>query len=139
MSLMNINELQEKVESLALLTGASPHSINLRTSPADDGAPYISFENNKYNYIFSERGYEFFRRVTDSSDEILYWIMLDFVHDIAVAYELKHRVQNKDGRRIYFPKIVELMSEMKSEWGCKAQQEIDETLRQSPYDDALYK
>lgn len=138
MQLYNISELQKEVDVLMLKIGAPPYSFHLCSSPTDDGKPYISFDNGHYNYIISERGYEFSRKVTDSVDELLYWIIYDFVHSISVEYELENRIPNRDGRRIYFYKIVELMNIIKLEWGVKAQEDIDKILQNSPFDDSIY-
>lgn len=134
----NINDLQRQFDMLVAKIGIQPESIIFHTSPVGDGTPYISFENGKYNYIWSERGYEFSRKVTSSIDELLYWIIYDFVHAIAVDYEVSSRISGKDSRRIYFPKIVELMRKINENWGLKAQSHLDDILMNSPYEDSLY-
>ncbi|YCH31504.1 immunity 63 family protein [Erwinia sp. D4-22] len=136
--LLSIHDLQQKIDELCLKIGVPRHSINLCTAPVGDGTPYISFENNKYNYIYTERDYEISRKITDSSEELLYWIMYDFVHAIAVKYELNNRIVGKDSRRIYFPKIVEIMNVINPEWGVKAKKYLDGILTVSPYEDELY-
>ena len=136
--LLSISDLQKRVDAIVLNIGAPRLSINLSSSPFDDGTPYISFDNNKYNYICSERGTEFSRRVTDAEDELLYWIIFDLVHRIAFQYELKHRIDDSDGRRIAFPKVIELMTEINPIWGLKSQREIEMTLALAPYNDGLY-
>ncbi len=137
--MMNISDLQKQVETRIAKIGFPAYSIVLHTSPVGDGTPYISFENGQYNYICSERGFEFSRKVTASSDELLYWIIYDFVHAIAVDYELAHRIPGKDSRRLYFPKIVELMGKIDKSWGVKAQRHLDEILMNSPFEDSLYR
>lgn len=136
--LLSINDLQKKIDALVSILGFPVHSINLCLTPIGDGTPYISFENEKYNYICSERGYEFSRKITDSTDELLYWIIYDFIHDVAVEYELNNRISGKDSRRIYFPKIIELMNKISIDWGIKSRKHIEEILAASPYDDSLY-
>ncbi|PNK65161.1 MULTISPECIES: Imm63 family immunity protein [Pantoea] len=136
--LLSIDDLQKKVDGLVSILGFPVHSINLCSAPIGDGTPYISFENGIYNYIYSERGVEFSRRITDSTDELLYWIMYDFVHAVAVEYELNNRIPGKDCRRIYFPKIIELMSKINIDWGIKSRKHLEDVLADSPYDDSIY-
>lgn len=136
--LLIINGLQRKIDTLVSILGFPVHSINLCSAPIGDGTPYISFENGNYNYIFSERGCEFSRKITDSIDELLYWIMYDFIHEVAVEYELNNRVPGKDSRRIYFPKVIELMNKINIDWGMKSRKYFEEILAASPYDDSLY-
>lgn len=135
---LSIDEIQKKVDGMILRAGLPRYSVNLCTAPIGDGTPYITFENNVYNYIYSERGYEFSRKVTSSLDELLYWIMSELAYKIAFQYELEHRVKGKDGRRIAFPKFIELMVDMNPVWGAEARYEIQKTLTESPYDDSLY-
>lgn len=136
--LWTIDNIQKEVNTMLLNLDLPEYSLPLCTVPIGDGTPYISFENNKYNYIYSERGYEFSRKITESIDELLYWIMYDFIHKLAVKYELMHRIPKRDSRRIYFPKIVELMDKINIEWGLKVKKELDDILKNSPYDDNSY-
>ena len=136
--LLNINEIQHEVDKLTLKINYPAHSITLCTAPSGDGTPYISFDNEEYNYIYSERGYEFSRKISKSIDDLLYWIMHSFVSEVAFAYELKHRIHGRDGRRMAFPMIVELMANMNSEWGIRSQEDINEILSNAPYNDSLY-
>lgn len=136
--LLSINEIQKEVDKQVLKIGYPPHSINVFSAPTNDGSPYISFENEMYNYVSSERGYEFSRNTTKSIDELLYWIISSFVSHISFQYELEHRIPGRDGRRMAFPMIISFMAKMSKEWEIKAQKEIDKTLSNAPYDDSLY-
>lgn len=136
--LLNIEEIQKKIDELTLQAGLPRHSVNLCTAPTGDGTPYVTFENDVYNFIHSERGYEFSRKVTASLDELLYWIMSELAYKTAFQYELEHRMKGRDGRRIAFPKFIELMANMNLSWEPKAQCEIQKILTEAPYDDSLY-
>ena len=136
--MLSIEELQKKADELVFKAGLPRLSVNLCTTPVGDGTPYISFENEMYNYVFSERGYEFSRKITDSTDELLYWIMSGLAYKIAFQYELENRISGEDGRRIAFPKYIELMTKMNLSWKSKAGDEIEKTLAANPYDDSLY-
>lgn len=76
---------------------------------------------------------EFFRKKTKSEDELLCWIMSDFIYKVAFLYELENRVENIDGRRIALNKVLDLMGSISDEWRLKAQSEIDEILAKNPY------
>lgn len=136
--LLNIDDIQEKVNGLALRAGLSNENGNVCTASTGDGKPYITFENNEYNYIHSERGYEFSRKTTRSIDELLYWIMSSRAYRDAFQYELENRVKGRDGRRIVFPKFIELMSAMNPSWESEARDEITNILTDAPYNDSLY-
>lgn len=136
--LVNIDEIQRKVDKMILRAGFPRCSVNLCSAPVGDGTPYISFENNTYNYVYSERGYEFSRKVTNSLDTLLYWIMSEFAYKVAFRYELENRIKGRDGRRIAFPKVIEIMANMNPAWEQEARYEIQKVLAEAPYDDSLY-
>jgi len=136
--LVTIDEIQRQADEMILRAGFPKHSVNLCSAPYGDGTPYISFENDSYNYIYSERGYEFSRKVTHSLNKLLYWVMSEFAYQIAYQYELEYRVEGRDGRRIAFPKFIEIMANMNPIWESEARVDIQKILAEAPYDDSLY-
>ncbi|MFK3710379.1 Imm63 family immunity protein [Leclercia adecarboxylata] len=136
--LVTIDEIQRQADEMILRAGFPKHSVNLCSAPYGDGTPYISFENDSYNYIYSERGYEFSRKVTHSLNTLLYWVMSEFAYQIAYQYELEYRVEGRDGRRIAFPKFIEIMANMNPIWESEARVDIQKILAEAPYDDSLY-
>jgi hypothetical protein len=86
--------------------------------------------------VIVERGEERSRRMSDSYDELLYWIFKDVTHSLAFSYELQNRVEDQDCRRIAFSKQVELMKQLGQEMGERLEAEIADILRRAPYDDA---
>ncbi|CDH00531.1 Imm63 family immunity protein [Xenorhabdus bovienii] len=132
--LLTINEIQDKLNELAFKLGLSKNAIRAFTCPIGDGTPYISFENNQYNFVYSERGHEFQRDKTESLDELLYWIVSPVVFGMAFSYELKHRIEDQDCRRIAFPKAIELMKQVNPDWVPKTESHIDDILSEAPYE-----
>ncbi|KLU16137.1 MULTISPECIES: Imm63 family immunity protein [Xenorhabdus] len=136
--LHSIDEIQKKINELGAKIGIHYRDLHIFAESPGDGRPHITLDNDQYNYVCAERGVEFSRKVTSSLDELLYWIMSSFVREVAYQYELDHRIENRDGRRIAFPMVIELMGKLQPAWGLKAKSEIDETLSRSPYDDDSY-
>jgi hypothetical protein len=64
--------------------------------------------------------------------------MSEFAYQIAYQYELEHRVEGRDGRRIAFPKFIEIMANMNPAWESEARVDIQKILAEAPYDDSLY-
>lgn len=130
---VSIEEIQKIVNSMCEKIHAPQSHVGI--SPFDDGRPYLSVENDEYNYIYSERGYEFSRKKTSSLDELLYWIMYDIVHQMAVNYELNHRIEGCDVRRVIFRKVIEYLSQLNYEWGTKTREEFNKILVKNPFKD----
>lgn len=126
-------DIQEKINALGKAIGIPESDLHIFSSSPDDGRPHISYDGGLYNYIYAERGVEFFRKKTKSEDELLCWIMSDFIYKVAFLYELENRVENIDGRRIALNKVLDLMGSISDEWRLKAQSEIDEILAKNPY------
>lgn len=133
--LCSISELREKVYELGFKIGLPKQSLYVFDSSPGDGRPHVSFDKNKYNYIYEERGVGFERKSTDNLSELLYWIMSGVIYKMAFQYELEHRIEHVDGRRIAFPRVVQLMSKLNPSWALRAQEEINEILARNPYSD----
>jgi hypothetical protein len=108
----------------------------LKTTPRDDGSAHVEISAGRYHYVATERGSIREHRVTDDDDELLYWLMKDVTFELAMAYELRHRVQGQSFRRLLFSTQIELLQKVKPEWAEKKRVEIESILRVSPYDDA---
>ncbi|UCZ73547.1 immunity 63 family protein [Dickeya zeae] len=134
--LCSISEIREKVYELGLKICIPKERLHVFDVSPGDGRPHISFDNNRYNYIYEERGVEFEIKSTDDVNELLYWIMSDVVYGVAFQYELEHRIEHVDGRRIVFPRVVQLMSKLNSSWASRAHEEIIEILARNPYSDS---
>ncbi|MBI0551403.1 Imm63 family immunity protein [Pectobacterium parmentieri] len=135
--LLSFSEIQKKVNELGKNVGIPEGDLHIFSSSPDDGRPHISYYGGLYNYIYAERGVEFFRKTTSSINELFYWIMSDFIYKVAFQYELENRVENIEGRRIAFNKALALMGNISDEWRLMAQNEIDDILAKNPYTDTL--
>lgn len=131
----SIRDLQSMVDELGTKIDAPKSLLIVLSAPADDGAPYVEIHENSFSYVYSERGYEIYRKFTGSLDELLYWIMARAVRQMAIKYELENRVGNCDTRRLYFFRFIQLLGKIKPEWAELARLDIDEILKSSPYID----
>ncbi|VTP75726.1 Uncharacterised protein [Leclercia adecarboxylata] len=136
--LANINEIQKQVDEIIFTSRFSKTFSESVFCSLWRRHPLYFIRKDSYNYIYSERGYEFSRKVTHSLNTLLYWIMSEFAYQIAYQYELEHRVEGRDGRRIAFPKFIEIMANMNPAWESEARVDIQKILAEAPYDDSLY-
>jgi hypothetical protein len=108
-----------------------------RTTRQDDGGGHLEIVDERFHYVFTERGMENERRVTESEDEILYWLASDAVLSEASTFEVHHRVPGQSFRRLLFAKAIELMNLMNPAWGDRKRAEIDAILSKHPFDDRV--
>jgi len=73
------------------------------TIPQHDGSPHIEMEGDDYCFVVTERGQEYERIRSTDPDEILYLLVEGVTSIVATKFELENRVENQDGRRIWFP------------------------------------
>ncbi|MDR6644564.1 MULTISPECIES: Imm63 family immunity protein [Luteibacter] len=135
MSSNSIVDLQEEVTRLGSQINAPPLLLIIPLAPVSDGTPYVELSSGSYNYVSSERGVENFRLSYTSSDELVYRIMDRVVSQMALAFELDHRVQGQDWRRVYFSRRVLLMAQLRPDWGDRQEREIAEILVSAPFSD----
>jgi len=132
----SIEVLIEKYKYYCALLG---QEAVVHITPQHDGSPHIEVVGGKYHYVVTERGRELERRVTESEDKVLYWLVSDLVFDLATKYELEHRAPGRDPRRLLFAKEIELMERANPEWAERTRQRIRNILKKFPYQDGLYR
>ena len=131
----SLRDIEADVAARARRIGASAHDLPTY-GVSDDGArPHIEVEHGLYHYVIVERGVERERRSSDRYEDLLYWIFSGVTFSLAFSYELHHRVEDQDCRRIAFPKQIELMRQLGPELGEHLEREIADILRHAPYDD----
>jgi hypothetical protein len=107
--------------------------MTVRSSATGFGDPHIEIDDRGYHYIIRERGREHERRTTEEFDELLYWLMADITFQIAVDYELHHRVPNQDFRRLLFETQLNLLKKINADFHKRRKEEINEFLIDAPY------
>lgn len=121
----DISVIQNEAFRLGSKINAPHNDLIILTKPSDYGKPYLHISQDRYEYIFSERGYEFSRKSTKDLDELLYWIIYPVVHQMAVDYEVIHRVdEDDDCRKVIFPKLIEYLSKINPLWAERAKKEL---------------
>lgn len=126
-------EIQRKVDQICEKIGLEKK----RVWPAvqNDGAPYVLIHENKYWYISEERGEVFFEKTTKDFEELLYWIMDNFISSYSFEFELKNRTRGQDSRRLTFSKQIELFGLISDQWKVKKENEIKKILETAPFRD----
>jgi hypothetical protein len=102
----------------------------------DNSFPHIEVGFMCYQWISKERGKENLHLEFKKTNDILFQVFEFITSEIARNWELENRVDNEDFRRQFFAKQVELMYNVSSEFGDRMNNEINELLLRSPYDDA---
>ncbi|WP_082806977.1 Imm63 family immunity protein [Collimonas pratensis] len=127
------SNIQDLIYEYGAKISAPNHLLRIFDSPQPDGTPYIKITDDLYLYIVEERGYEFERRHTDDLDVLCYWLMKNIISNISMRYELEHRIELQDFRRILFSKQLQLFASLNLKWLKIREAEINETCQNSPY------
>jgi hypothetical protein len=132
----SLAEIKSEVDRRAALIGAAGHHSLPTYGHTEDGArPHIEVDSRAYHYVVVERGQELSRFTTHDVDELLYRIFQSVTSDLAFTYELAHRVEAQDCRRLAFQRQVELLSQLSPSWGERDADEHQRILRTHPFDD----
>ena len=131
-----VNDIQNIVKQLAERINAPTYLLPTFSFPIGDATPNIEVDNlGLYNYVISERGDEYERKITSDLNDLLYWIFASVTFSMACDYELKNRIENKDFRRIMFAKQEELLGLLNKDWEEKEKKEHQSILYNNPFDD----
>ncbi len=134
---MTLQDLKDKVHSLAARAGLTEAHLPTFGSSADGGRPHVEVDGPLYHYVTCERGRELERLTFGREDELLFHLLERATAHAAGDWELTHRVDNHvDSRRDMFRKQRELMSQISPEWAERVLRGHEEVLRQHPFDDA---
>jgi len=129
---MTVEGIGNRFRELVSGLDVHPSYRVFHTTPQHDGSPHVEQQGKEYHFVVTERGTEYERRKTTDPDEILYWLLDGVTQVAATNYELKHRIEGRDGRTIWFPYQEKLLFDFKTEWGIRKQQEHLRVLRDHP-------
>jgi hypothetical protein len=128
-------EVKSIIEGLAEKIGASPNMLPTYGYSEETARPEIQLDSRGYHFVVSERGHETERHITFDLDEILYEVFDGVTFALACTYELNHRIEGQDFRRILFTYQEDLMAQLSPAWAERNKLERDKVLEQYPFED----
>lgn len=131
----SLQEIEADVSAMALRIAAPASALPDYGSSRDGAHPHVEVRGGAYQYVVVERGLELERRRTPDYHELLYWVFADVTHQMAFAYELRHRVTGQDGRRLAFSMQMALMAKIDAAYAQRLRREIERILKKAPYRD----
>lgn len=134
---MSLEEVKSNVEHLAQRVGASGFVLPTYGHSEGFARPHIEVDDRGYHYVVVERGKELSRFTTTVIDELLYRVFENVTFTLAFDYELKHRVEGQDCRRVGFQHQIELLSALSREWARRSEQEHNQILQEHPFNDCV--
>lgn len=96
---------------------------------------YIFSLDNKYHYVFTEKGKIRIHKEFETVEEVLQEVINEIVFEIALDYATKNKIPGVDFRRKLFAKEIELCSKFGNEFKEKREKEVNEILKNNPYID----
>ena len=130
-----LRSLQSEYDELCQRVDPCTSQYTFLTERQDNGSPHVEYIDGEYHYIVTERGLDLESRSTVDKSEILYWMIYDLTFWMGVAYELKHRVEGPDVRRIIFGHWLELMIKADRSFADRLGSEIAAILAKNPFVD----
>ena len=135
MELLTLEAVRAEVERLARKIHAPAHALPTYGRTEDGARPHIEVDDRGYHWVVVERGKEYERVTTTSLDELLDRTFACVTHDMAFGYELAHRVDSQDCRRIAFRRQLELLEALSPAWAERRRREQEEILQRNPFND----
>jgi hypothetical protein len=133
--MLSLLEVQEHVLRLSRLIDAPERLLPTYGSSEDGARPHIEVEWWGYYFVVVERGSEIERIPCGTIDELLRQIFQGVTFELAMEYELSHRVPGQDFRRLLFAKRLDLLSVLSSDWRDQEAERLSILLREHPFDD----
>ena len=133
--ILKLSQIKYRVEKLAKIIEVPRGKLPTFGYSEQSGRSHIEVDSSGYHYVNAERGYEFERHTTIDLDELLYMIFASVTFSLSIQYELVHRVELQDGRRIMYPHQLELLTLLSPKWAERKSLEHQQTLKRYPFDD----
>ena len=133
--MMTLSEIEAEIDRLAAQINASGNVLPTYGHSEDGARPHLEVDARGYHYVVVERGQELKRITTSDLDELLFNVFESLTFSLACKYELAHRIEQQDFRRILFQRQLELLSRLSPQWGEREAGNHEQTLRQHPFDD----
>ena len=134
---MTLCEIKTEVERLAALIGASENYLPTYGHSEDGARPHLEIDARGYHYVVVERGQELERLTTNDPDELLFNVFANVAFSLACRYELTHRIEGQDFRRVLFRQQVALLARISPRWGEREARRQESILREHPFADDL--
>lgn len=103
--------------------------------PINNEGYYYEVYENTYTYAYFERGEHIIICKTDDIQEFYYCIVRDIIKNYAIDYELNNRIPNRDPRRLWMKKSLDLIKKISDEFYNKLCKEYSEILKKYPFND----
>jgi hypothetical protein len=130
------SEIMDEIGRRAALIGATGHHSLPTYGRSEDGArPHIEVDAAGYHFVVVERGREQSRLTMRDFDELLYATFQLVTSSLAYAFELEHRIEAQDSRRLAFRRQIELLSRLSPSWAERRAREHERILEEHPFDD----
>lgn len=121
------------VERSSVLSDDFPYRF---FEPEHDGTEHIEYDpSGTFSLVSTERGEEYGREETRDFDEFMYMIFRRRAEGYGRGYAFRNLNPERNFRKTYFSKALEVMSEISSEWRDQLSQHFDRILAEHPYED----
>jgi hypothetical protein len=130
-------DILAKAKKMAGEIGVLMFAPVIRRGPHDNAPYYVEIDSRGLHLVSIDRGFEVQRETTSDPGELLYWILRNETKTLASRFELDHRIEGQDCRRIAFKKQEELLGELKPAWGERCKREHEEILKARPFQGSL--
>lgn len=109
-----------------------PSAYPLQFERHDDGSRHFEKDGEGWKVVTTERGSEFDHASLPSDEEALFLQTSDLTFSMACDYELAHRIESDDCRRMIAAHQIELMGKISSDWENRTKRKWAETFRNNP-------
>lgn len=137
-----LRELYERIRPMAerdnIYYDLPINFVNGRNSPPGSPGSYCYVDEKGYNtYGIGDRGELYESKPTFSLFNISYRLLKHPISMMSGKYEVHHRIEGQDFRRVMFAKELELWNEIGEEYKKRAEDYIALTLKRNPYNDSF--
>jgi hypothetical protein len=130
-----LSTIEAEVLRLAAIIGASGYVLPTFGHSEDSARPHVESDGRGFHFVIVERGQELRRITTQNMDDLLYHVFEAVTFSLACDFELAHRIQGQDFRRMLFKRQIDLLALLSPAWAERESRDHDRILHEHPFDD----
>jgi hypothetical protein len=129
-------QIVDELAGLLRRAGIAPERHPVFLSRRDDGSRHLEVAaDDRFELVVTERGSIISRIRFQDRKALLYELVKDATFTEAQTFELAHRVEGQDSRRLLFDRQITLMGRIASDWRQRLSWEVAEILVRTPFRD----
>jgi hypothetical protein len=133
--IITLANLKQLIDNYSMIIHAPQELLPTYSNPGEAQPNVDMDQDGHFIYEIFERGLRIKKEVVKDENDLCFLVFNLVTFMMAANFELEHRIEDRDSRRIMFDKQEELLGQMREDWKIRKLAEHQSILKSRPFDD----